>query len=36
MGFNPNRKMKRRPFDYVLVVCTLAIVFAFVIWAFRG
>jgi hypothetical protein len=36
VGFNPYRKIKRRPLDYVLVVVTLLIVAALVVWAFRG
>jgi hypothetical protein len=33
VGFNPYRKMRRRPSDYVLLVAGLAVTVALVLWA---
>jgi hypothetical protein len=36
MGFNPDRPMRRRPSDVLLVVAALAICVAAVLWALLG
>jgi hypothetical protein len=36
MGFNPYRKQRRRPGDYVLVAVALLATLALVVWAFLG
>jgi hypothetical protein len=36
MGFNPNRKYKRRPADIYLVAFTLLLTVALIAWAFIG
>jgi len=36
MGFNPYRKFKARPGDYVMVVTAVAAALALVAWAFMG
>jgi hypothetical protein len=36
MGFNPFRVTRRTTFDVVLVVLTLAITVALLVWAIRG
>jgi len=34
VGFNPNRKYRARPADYVLVAAALVLAAALVFWAF--
>jgi hypothetical protein len=34
MGFNPNRKYRARPADFVLVAVALLVAAALVFWAF--
>jgi hypothetical protein len=36
VGFNPHRKMHKRPSDYLMVAGALAAIIAFVLWAFLG
>jgi hypothetical protein len=36
VGFNPHRKMHKRPSDYLMVVGALAATLAIVLWAFFG
>lgn len=36
MGYNPYRKYRARPADYVMVVLALAIAAGLVVWAFLG
>jgi hypothetical protein len=36
MGFNPYRKFKARPTDYVLVAVALVTALALVLWAVAG
>jgi hypothetical protein len=36
VGFNPYRKFRARPSDYLLVASALAVSVALVIWAFAG
>ena len=34
MGFNPHRKYRAKPIDYVMVVAVFAVAGAMVVWAF--
>lgn len=34
MGFNPHRKYRAKPLDYVMVAAVFAVAAAMVIWAF--
>jgi hypothetical protein len=36
VGFNPYRRVRRRPADYVLVAAALVVVAVLVLWAFLG
>jgi hypothetical protein len=36
VGFNPYRKLHRRPSDYLMVAGALAAIAAIVAWAFLG
>jgi hypothetical protein len=36
VGFNPYRKLHRRPSDYLMVAGALIAIAAFVAWAFFG
>jgi hypothetical protein len=36
VGFNPYRRFRARPADYVLVVVAIAVALALVIWAVAG
>lgn len=36
MGYNPYRKYRARPADYVMVVAALAVAAGLVVWAFLG
>jgi hypothetical protein len=36
VGFNPYRKFRARPTDYVLVAAALGVAAALVVWAFAG
>jgi hypothetical protein len=36
VGFNPYRKLHRRPSDYFMVAGALAAIAAFIAWAFFG
>ena len=36
MGYNPYRRFKARPSDYVLVVAAVVVAFALVVWALLG
>jgi len=36
VGFNPYRRFKAKPFDYVLVASCIAIAIALLIWALAG
>jgi hypothetical protein len=36
VGFNPYRKVRRRPSDYLLVVGALAVAIGLVLWALLG
>jgi hypothetical protein len=36
VGYNPYRKFKARPADYVLVVAALVVCLALLVWAFAG
>jgi len=36
MGYNPHRKMVRKPGDVALVVLGVAVALALVVWAFLG
>jgi hypothetical protein len=36
MGFNPHRRTRRSPFDYVLVAAALLVCAALVAWALLG
>lgn len=36
MGFNPHRKYRAKPTDYVLVTAAVAVALGFVVWAFLG
>ena len=36
MGFNPHRRHRRSPLDYVMVGAALAVCVGLVIWAFFG
>jgi len=36
VGFNPYRRFRAKPADYVLVVAAFAIAIALVAWAFFG
>jgi hypothetical protein len=36
MGFNPHRRMKRRPSDYVIVAVALLATLALLVWALAG
>jgi hypothetical protein len=36
VGFNPHRKMHKRPSDYLMVAGALAATLAIVLWAFFG
>jgi hypothetical protein len=36
VGFNPYRKTRRRPSDYVLVAAGLVVALALVLWALLG
>lgn len=36
MGYNPYRKFRARPTDYVMVVAALAVSAGLVVWAFLG
>jgi hypothetical protein len=36
VGFNPYRKFRARPTDYVLVAAAVVVVLALVVWAFAG
>jgi hypothetical protein len=36
MGFNPYRKQRRRPSDYLLVAVAVVVVLALLLWAALG
>jgi hypothetical protein len=36
VGFNPYRKFRAKPFDYLLVGVALAVIAGLVIWGFVG
>jgi hypothetical protein len=36
VGFNPYRRFRARPTDYLLVAAAIVVVLALVIWAFAG
>ncbi len=36
MGFDPNRPMKRRPSDIILVVAAFAVSIALILWVLFG
>lgn len=36
MGFNPYRKFRAKPVDYVLIAAVFAAAGAMVVWAFLG
>jgi len=36
VGFNPYRRRRRRPSDYVMVATALVLVLSMVLWAFSG
>jgi hypothetical protein len=36
VGYNPYRKFKAKPADYVLVAAALLVALALLIWAFAG
>jgi len=36
VGYNPYRKFKAKPADYVVVVAALAVSLALLVWAFAG
>jgi hypothetical protein len=36
VGFNPYRKVRRRPSDYLLVVAALVVAVMLVLWALLG
>jgi hypothetical protein len=36
MGYNPYRRFRARPIDYVLVALCIAVAIALVVWAFAG
>jgi hypothetical protein len=36
VGFNPYRKFKARPFDYVLVTVCIVAAIALLVWGFAG
>jgi hypothetical protein len=36
VGFNPYRKFRAKPADYVLVVAALLVALGLVIWALQG
>lgn len=36
MGYNPYRKYRARPADYVMVVAALVVSAGLVVWAFLG
>jgi hypothetical protein len=36
VGYNPYRKFKARPADYVMVATALLVSFGLLVWAFAG